>query len=65
MDDKVWLIYVGPPGQVEYDDNGKTRELVAGRRYQMDAALGAYRAEHDVNHWQRPDPPRESAAEKE
>ena len=61
MDEKVWLIYVGPSGQVDFDENGKTRELVAGRRYQMDAALAQYRAEHDIHHWKRPEPPKAAA----
>jgi len=58
----ITLLYIGPSGQVEIDADGKTRELVAGRRYQMDAALAAYRAEHDVNHWQRLDSVTDSGA---
>lgn len=62
----TFLEYIGPPGQVMVDEDGKTIELVAGRRYQMTDPLAAYRLEHDVHHWKRPDPPkRETAAAKE
>lgn len=59
------LEYIGPPGQVAFDEDGARIDLVAGRRYQMSEALAAYRAEHDVHHWKRPDPPSRAAAAKE
>jgi hypothetical protein len=56
MSDKVTLEYIGPSGEVafEEDDRSKSISLVAGRRYQMSAALAAYRLEHDTTHWTRP-----------
>ena len=62
---KVTLEYIGPPKQ-EWFDGEQMRELVAGRRYQVDATLAQYMVEHDTRHWKRPDPPkRETAAVKE
>ncbi len=61
------LEYIGPPGQVMFEEETNERiELVAGRRYPMSAELAAYRVSHDVNHWKRPAPPKgETAATKE
>lgn len=58
--EKITLEYIGPPGQVMFDedDRGKQITLIAGRRYQMSAALAAYRLERNTEHWQRPDPPK-------
>jgi hypothetical protein len=62
---KDTLEYIGPSRQ-EWFDGEKMTELVAGRRYQVDATLAAYMVEHDTRHWKRPDPPqRETAAVKE
>jgi hypothetical protein len=54
----VLVEYIGPSGQVMFDAHNAQISLVAGRRYPMDAALAAYRVEHDVNHWKRPDQPK-------
>jgi hypothetical protein len=64
---KVSLEYIGPPGEVCFDEvDGSQVSLVAGRRYQMSEALASYRVEHDTRHWQRPIPPkRANAAVKE
>jgi hypothetical protein len=64
---KVSLEYIGPPGEVCFDEaDGTQVSLVAGRRYQMSEALASYRVEHDTRHWKRPDPPkRANAAVKE
>ena len=60
------LEYIGPSGQMATDeDTGQWFELVAGRRYQMSAALAAYREQHDVHHWKRPDLPKTPIAAKE
>jgi hypothetical protein len=68
MSEKVSLEYIGPSGEVMFDedDRGTAISLVPGRRYQMSEALAAYRLEHDTRHWQRPIPPkRANAAVKE
>jgi hypothetical protein len=64
---KVTLEYIGPPGQVMFDEEDRNKQipLVAGRRYQMSEALAVYRCEHNATHWKRPDPPKVSAAVKE
>lgn len=63
---RVTLEYIGPSGQMATDEEtGTWVELVAGRRYQMSAALATYRAEHDVHHWKRPDLPQAPIAAKE
>lgn len=54
------LEYIGPPG-VAFDDETEIK-LIAGRRYQMSAALAAYRLEHDTGHWKRPDSPKAATA---
>jgi hypothetical protein len=52
--EKVTLEYIGPPNQEWYDE-GKQVKLVAGRRYQVEATLAEYMAEHNPRHWKRPD----------
>lgn len=67
MSDKILLEYIGP-GNQEWFDGEKNVTLVAGRRYQVPAALASYMAEHDTNHWKRPDSPpakQEAATTKE
>jgi hypothetical protein len=58
----ITLEYIGPPGQVMFDADGKQVSLVAGRRYPVEASLAAYRLERDHNYWKRPDPPQPAAA---
>ena len=61
MSERVTLEYIGAPG-LAFDENDTKIELIAGRRYQMSAALAAYRLEHDTGHWKRPDPPKAATA---
>ncbi len=63
----VTLEYIGPSGVIAFDATGSQITLIAGRRYQMDAELAAYRLQRDIHHWKRPESPREnvSAAAKE
>jgi hypothetical protein len=56
----VTLEYIGPARQ-EWHDGDKSVQLVAGRRYPVEATLAAYMVEHDTGHWKRPDSPKPAA----
>lgn len=46
------LVYIGPAGQ----ESPTLGPLVAGQRYQIDAALAAYLCEQHPEYWTRPAP---------
>lgn len=61
---RVLLEYSGPPALWLNEDH-KSIELVAGRRYQIPSATADHWLEQNTGHWKRPEPPSEPRAAKE